>query len=237
MRLKGEKGKKAKRDTSSDSDSVEDDENDFEEPVVDLLGMIEGRREHMSGDLQSDNLVLKMLEILLELQKDPTSGPFWEPVDEEYYTDYRDKVDEPMDLGSIARRVSVGFYAHPDEFAEDVRKVWSNCQAYNLEGSEIYANSQNLGSIFESMLSRINTSKLPTDTVDKQPSNVNENHVTDYDDEVSCGLESKVIESDAVITTESTAPQVTADKDTHDIGQKEVEMTNVTEPSLSEGNN
>jgi hypothetical protein len=104
------------------------------------------------------------------LQQNPISDPFWEPVDEDYYTDYSDKVDEPMDLGSIARRVSVGFYAHADEFAEDVRKVWSNCQAYNDESSEIHNNSKDLGTHFEDLLSQLRNpvSKYSSPDMDRE---------------------------------------------------------------------
>jgi len=136
------------------------------EQLVDSMDNLEGeeREKVLEGDL-----VVQMLKVLRELQDDATSDPFWEPVDEEYYTDYGDVVDEPMDLGSIARRVSVGFYAHPEEFAEDVRKVWSNCQLYNDESLEIHANSKSLGRYFEEMLAQIRPSSKETSAEEEQP--------------------------------------------------------------------
>ena len=155
-----EEGKKPKRSVRA-TESTEADES-----LIDLETLLEGRREQLMDNFeglseeerrtaQEGDLVVQMLEILRKLQQNPISDPFWEPVDEDYYTDYSDKVDEPMDLGSIARRVSVGFYAHADEFAEDVRKVWSNCQAYNDESSEIHNNSKDLGTHFEDLLSQL----------------------------------------------------------------------------------
>lgn len=52
---------------------------------------------------------------------------------------FRDRVKEPMDLGTIASRVASRSHygTNHAEFARDVNLVWSNCKVYNLEGSEI----------------------------------------------------------------------------------------------------
>ena len=66
--------------------------------------------------------------------------------------------------------MQVGFYAHPDEFAEDVRKVWLNCQAYNMEGSEIFSNSKHLSSIFEGLLKEMNVRRSSTTSEEQHTS-------------------------------------------------------------------
>ena len=116
------RGASASVSKSSNGDSAESDE-EFDDEMnealqVDIRGMMTSRREQLVERGENPyteksgggcDLVLQMLGILCKLQDDPTSVPFWVPVDEDYYTDYRDKVDEPMDLGGIARRVSVCF--------------------------------------------------------------------------------------------------------------------------------
>ena len=52
---------------------------------------------------------------------------------------YRERIKEPMDLGTISQRVASRFYYGNDHcrYAKDVNLVWSNCATYNMEGSEI----------------------------------------------------------------------------------------------------
>lgn len=59
---------------------------------------------------------------------------------------------EPMDLGTILSRLRHRAYADedmPQAFAQDVRLVFHNCQAYNLPGSVLHQFSVELEAKFD----------------------------------------------------------------------------------------
>lgn len=62
---------------------------------------------------------------------------FMAPVDLREVPDYFSIVKEPMDLGTIRKRLEQGFYENPRDFAEDMRLVWSNCALYNKKGEYV----------------------------------------------------------------------------------------------------
>ena len=75
-------------------------------------------------------------EILREMFHKKHSGyawPFYKPVDAEQLSlhDYHDIIKEPMDLGTVKRKMDRGSYETPASFADDVRKIFANCFKYN----------------------------------------------------------------------------------------------------------
>lgn len=138
--------RQSKKKHVSDSEVEDVFEEEEETQSFDFPKMIE---EHSAND---DGVAIKMLKILQVLYNDYESGAFWSPVNIQIYTDYLDKISEPIDLGTIAKRVDVGFYGNDvNEFARSVRLVWANCQAYNLEGSPIYDVSIRFSKEFEKL--------------------------------------------------------------------------------------
>jgi Bromodomain/Bromodomain extra-terminal - transcription regulation len=61
-----------------------------------------------------------------------------------------------MDLGTIKKKLAnKGTYKSLIEVAEDVRLVWSNCMAYNADGSDFYVLAQNLSEKFERVFRKL----------------------------------------------------------------------------------
>lgn len=62
-------------------------------------------------------------------------GAFWfqEPVDPMKFNilDYHDVIKEPMDLGTIRKKLSHNYYSGVRDFAYDMNLVWKNCYKYN----------------------------------------------------------------------------------------------------------
>jgi hypothetical protein len=58
---------------------------------------------------------------------------FREPVDpeKENLPDYRSKIERPMDLGTIQKRLTVNLFSSLEEWKNDVRLVWRNAIKYN----------------------------------------------------------------------------------------------------------
>lgn len=99
----------------------------------------------------------KCLNLLQRLKKHNCVGPFLQPVDVEGLGlwDYYDIVPEPMDLGTVEKKLKNGDYSSVDEFGTDIRKIWSNAMAYNTEGSAIYNMTLKISQYFERIFKEI----------------------------------------------------------------------------------
>lgn len=67
----------------------------------------------------------------------PQCDIFWDAVDENLFTDYRELVKQPICLKEIQDRLSRNYYMNEFEFANECRLVLVNCQIYNGEFSEL----------------------------------------------------------------------------------------------------
>ncbi|CAM0881896.1 unnamed protein product [Alopecurus aequalis] len=64
--------------------------------------------------------------------------------------DYYSDIPDPMDLGTVSRRLEGGRYTNLHSFARDVRLTFSNAMAYNDKGDDVYESAAELSAIFES---------------------------------------------------------------------------------------
>jgi hypothetical protein len=94
---------------------VEPQDEEEEEEDIDIEAIIASRKEELSEDQFASDITLNLLEILRTLGDEPNCDPFWYPVDLREYPDYSAKVEEPMDLSTIAKRVEVSFYGDDHE--------------------------------------------------------------------------------------------------------------------------
>ena len=94
----------------------------------------------------------KVLEVL---QKMPEAGPFLAPVDPVLLKipDYPTIVKNPMDFGTISKKLSEGAYQDTDTFASDVRQVFYNSYTYNKKDSPVGKATKVLDDAFEARLS------------------------------------------------------------------------------------
>ncbi|KAG7393727.1 hypothetical protein PHYPSEUDO_004490 [Phytophthora pseudosyringae] len=117
-------------------------------------------RQLMSKDLGIDPSIghvepLVGCEIVRQtLYMQNNSGPFNFPVDMSLkgLEDYAQLIKNPMDLGTIKKKIDSGGYEGPDgyeKFAEDIRLVWDNAVLYNGEESEVGRAALALSDVFE----------------------------------------------------------------------------------------
>jgi hypothetical protein len=87
----------------------------------------------------------------------PEAGPFLEPVDWRGLElfDYPDIVKNPMDLGTVKRKLERQQYQNAAECAEDVRLVWKNCMLFNTEKSDFWLLAKSLSKRFEDRYRKI----------------------------------------------------------------------------------
>lgn len=71
-------------------------------------------------------------ELLSKKHKD-NAWPFYDPVDADKLEihDYYEVIKHPMDLNTVKRKLESREYNKPDEFAADIRLIFTNCYKYN----------------------------------------------------------------------------------------------------------
>ncbi|XP_034045681.1 bromodomain-containing protein 4 isoform X3 [Thalassophryne amazonica] len=77
--------------------------------------------------------------------------PFYKPVDVDALGlhDYHEIIKHPMDLSTIKAKLENREYREPQEFAADVRLMFSNCYKYNPPDHEVVAMARKLQDVFE----------------------------------------------------------------------------------------
>ena len=66
----------------------------------------------------------------------------------------------PMDLGTVDAKLQASRYSTVNDFAADVRLIWANAQAFNLEGSDIYELASILSADFDAKMSEVRNGPL-----------------------------------------------------------------------------
>ncbi|KAL6995982.1 hypothetical protein U1Q18_006120 [Sarracenia purpurea var. burkii] len=74
----------------------------------------------------------KLLVFILDrLQKKDIYGVFSEPVDPNELPDYHEIIENPMDFGTVRKKLDEGLYSNLEEFEADVFLICSNAMQYN----------------------------------------------------------------------------------------------------------
>ncbi|GJQ09937.1 hypothetical protein GpartN1_g1728.t1 [Galdieria partita] len=125
---------------------------------------------HTPGnDYKEDPLYYKCKNVLKSLMERKDARAFLKPVDElftpEEIPGYFQLIKHPMDLGTVLYRMELGLYRHPtveefpkysqfdlERFKADVRLVWENAMAYNLQGTPYHTTAAKLSETFERKL-------------------------------------------------------------------------------------
>eukprot|EP00599_Poterioochromonas_sp_BG-1_P000061 CAMPEP_0173146270 /NCGR_PEP_ID=MMETSP1105-20130129/8390_1 /TAXON_ID=2985 /ORGANISM="Ochromonas sp., Strain BG-1" /LENGTH=157 /DNA_ID=CAMNT_0014060433 /DNA_START=1 /DNA_END=470 /DNA_ORIENTATION=- len=94
---------------------------------------------------------------------------FREPVDWEGLGlyDYPVIIKNPMDLGTVKKKLERGAYRRPSELAADVRLIFSNAMTYNTPNSKVYNYARTLSDFWESSWAQIANTD---DAIDRPPS-------------------------------------------------------------------
>jgi hypothetical protein len=102
-------------------------------------------------DWHSSTVFKSCSDLLAKLMKHKFGWVFNKPVDakglglHDYYT----IIKHPMDLGTVKTRLNKNWYKSPREFAEDVRRTFSNAILYNPKGQDVHFMAEQLSKIFE----------------------------------------------------------------------------------------
>uniref|UniRef100_F6T5B1 Bromodomain adjacent to zinc finger domain 2A n=2 Tax=Xenopus tropicalis TaxID=8364 RepID=F6T5B1_XENTR len=94
------------------------------------------KRRRMATRSHSPDLTFCEI-ILMELESHEDAWPFLEPVNPRLVPGYRKIIKNPMDFSTIRHKLLNGKYSSCEEFAEDAELVFSNCQLFNEDDSEV----------------------------------------------------------------------------------------------------
>ncbi|XP_057794687.1 uncharacterized protein LOC131010982 [Salvia miltiorrhiza] len=90
----------------------------------------------------------KLLVFILDrLQKKDTYGVFSEPVDVNELPDYFEVIDQPMDFGTVRKKLDRGAYKKLEELEADVFLICSNAMLYNSPDTVYYRQARSIQDI------------------------------------------------------------------------------------------
>ena len=105
-------------------------------------------------DFTTNRLQFIQHKIMKVLWKNRFCWPFQKAVDADELgiPDYYNVVKNPMDLGTVKRKLENFEYQMGDEALTDIRLVFDNCFLYNKPDDDIYSMAKDLETVFESKM-------------------------------------------------------------------------------------
>ncbi|KAA0706892.1 Zinc finger domain protein 2A [Triplophysa tibetana] len=88
--------------------------------------------------------------ILMEMEAHSDAWPFLEPVNPRLVPGYRRIIKNPMDFLTMRERLLQGGYCSCEEFAADAQLVFSNCELFNEDTSDVGKAGYSMRRFFES---------------------------------------------------------------------------------------
>nr|XP_046228147.1 bromodomain-containing protein 4-like isoform X2 [Scatophagus argus] len=134
-------------------------------------------QHHLGGSLETGGTVVqkrqeqlrfcaRLLREMLSKKHVSYAWPFYKPVDVKALGlhDYYDIIKHPMDLSTIKIKLDNKQYRDAQEFAADVRLMFSNCYKYNPPDHDVVDMARKLQEVFE-----MRFAKMPDDTEEPVP--------------------------------------------------------------------
>ncbi|KAJ0170230.1 hypothetical protein K1T71_014158 [Dendrolimus kikuchii] len=87
--------------------------------------------------------------LLCEMECHEHAWPFLLPVNTKQFPQYKKVIKCPMDLSTIKRKLQDSCYKCKEEFASDVRLIFSNCEVFNEDYSPVGRAGHNMRQFFE----------------------------------------------------------------------------------------
>uniref|UniRef100_A0A4W5LJB5 Bromodomain testis associated n=1 Tax=Hucho hucho TaxID=62062 RepID=A0A4W5LJB5_9TELE len=117
-------------------------------PRKDLPDYHQSKNSKLSDQLRFCNCILKEM---FTKRHAAYTWPFYKPVDTEALGlhDYHNIIMQPMDLGTIRKKMVEREYMDAQDFAADFRLLFSNCYKYNPPTHEVVIMARKLQDVFE----------------------------------------------------------------------------------------
>jgi histone acetyltransferase len=95
----------------------------------------------------------QMLQIVAKVKLHSRAWPFLKPVSKEDAPHYCEVIKSPMDLSTLENNVMEKRYNTIDQFAADMRLIFTNCFKYNAEDTVYSRSAKELEKYFEKLMS------------------------------------------------------------------------------------
>ncbi|KAH7301603.1 hypothetical protein KP509_23G034300 [Ceratopteris richardii] len=130
--------------------------NSFQEGTVLGDGTEAGSSKVSKGSSIASASGKKVLRRVLDkLQKIDTFGTFSEPVDAKEVPDYYEIIKEPMDFGTMRRRISVNHYTNLDLFKKDINAICNNAMTFNAAGTVYHRQARSIKAAAEKIINAL----------------------------------------------------------------------------------
>ncbi|XP_076353714.1 bromodomain-containing protein 3-like isoform X2 [Tachypleus tridentatus] len=108
-----------------------------------------------------------VLKDLFVKKHEEYAWPFYKPVSSVFpgLKDYHDVIKHPMDLETVKQKFESREYKSPEEFASDVRLIFTNCYKYNPPDHDVVAMARKLQDVFEMSYAKMPDESNVTDPV------------------------------------------------------------------------
>ncbi|CAH0698004.1 unnamed protein product [Spodoptera exigua] len=93
--------------------------------------------------------------LLCEMECHEHAWPFLLPVNTKQFPQYKKVIKCPMDLSTIKRKLQDNIYKCKEEFASDVRLMFSNCEVFNEDDSPVGRAGHNMRQFFDDRWAQI----------------------------------------------------------------------------------
>ncbi|KAJ8707129.1 hypothetical protein PYW08_011263 [Mythimna loreyi] len=93
--------------------------------------------------------------LLNEMECHEHAWPFLLPVNTKQFPQYKKVIKCPMDLSTIKRKLQDNIYKCKEEFASDVRLIFSNCEVFNEDDSPVGRAGHNMRQFFDDRWTQI----------------------------------------------------------------------------------
>ncbi|XP_048001811.1 bromodomain adjacent to zinc finger domain protein 2A-like [Leguminivora glycinivorella] len=111
------------------------------------------KEKHNAKKLQKELQFCKNL--LYEMECHEHAWPFLLPVNTKLFPQYKKVIKCPMDLSTIKKKLQDNTYKCKEEFASDVRLIFSNCEVFNEDYSPVGRAGHNMREFFDSRWTQI----------------------------------------------------------------------------------
>ena len=88
--------------------------------------------------------------LISEMEAQEHAWPFMFPVNTKQFPTYKKVIKSPMDITTIKNKLEKNTYKVRDDFVEDVRLIFSNCEKFNEDDSPVGKAGHAMRSHFES---------------------------------------------------------------------------------------
>jgi len=107
-------------------------------------------------------LMRDVVSLLDELEQHDDAWPFLLPVNTKQFPTYKKIIKNPMDYGTIRKRLMDSGYKSREEFCSDVRLIFNNCETFNEDDSPVGKAGHSMRMFFETRWTELTNQKPPS---------------------------------------------------------------------------